>query len=332
MYRSFKAALVALLLACRLAHGQSQFETHNIEGWEVHLDKSIRAKEPASEAQVLKELQLRLREIVGLLPSKRIEELRRVGFYVHLEADSGKAGYTTREAAGDNETAAPGSIDLGGVEQFLQSQRDVPSRVLHELAHGYHFQVLGADDSEVRAAYTNAVHNNRYTHVLNWQGRVVDRSYALSSVFEYFALATQAYYERSGFYPFNRADLETYDPVAFELMRNVWENRPGPQPASVVSLGHLGHSCAAVGREGPGGTSVRTFPAILAIRNESQTPVEAWWLSGQGEQRKYADIAPGGLLLQRVFSPHVWQIRDQGNDCMADLHVGELGLHVTLQP
>lgn len=67
-----KVVFVAFLFACGLAHGQSQFETHYIEGWAVHLDKSIRAREPAVEAQVLQELQLRLREIGRLLPSNSL--------------------------------------------------------------------------------------------------------------------------------------------------------------------------------------------------------------------------------------------------------------------
>jgi hypothetical protein len=327
------AAFLVALLSGTLAQADSPFETRAVEGWAIHLDNAIRTKDPALESQVIHELQLRLEEMRQLLPPKRVEELRRVAFYVHLDAAPGHSGYITRPAPSDNNTdVSPGSIDLGSAAQFLESQREVPSRVLHELAHSYHFQVLGADDPDVRAAYDSALRANRYTHVRNWQGKVVDRSYALTDVFEYFALATQAYFERSGFYPFDRTELQAYDPMGFELMQAVWQNRPGPQPANILPLGRVGHACAQVTSAEPREMLARSLPSILAIRNDSQTTVEAWWLSGQGGEKKYAEIPPQGLFLQRVYNPHVWQIRDTRNGCLVALDVGPLGIHVTLEP
>ncbi len=329
MRAALAAALIALLLAAAgHADDLSMFDTRSIDGWRIHLEKRLQAEEPTLEQQVLEELGRRLEETDRLLPVKRVEELRRIEFYVHVSAQ-GRGGYISRRTAAEPAAAAPGSIDLGSAREFLDSQSQVPSRVLHELAHGYHFQVLGDDDPEVIEAYANAVRNHLYTHVKNWQGRVVDRSYALSSVFEYFALATQAYFERSGFFPFDRADLEAYDPAAFELMRAVWQERPGPQPAAFVALGRVGHRCEVV--EGAGGSHLRALPAVLAVRNDADSAVEVWWLSGRGEERKYAAVAPGGLLLQRVYSPHVWQVRDASGACLAALHVGALGFHVTLE-
>jgi hypothetical protein len=322
-------ALIALLLPVAVhADDLGTFDTRSVDGWHIHLEKRLWTEEPALEQQALVELERRLEETNRLLPAKRVEELRRIEFYVHLSTE-GQKGYITRRGAGEPAAAAPGSIDLGSAREFLDSQSQVPSRVLHELAHGYHFQVLGADDREVIDAYASAVRNHLYTHVKNWQGRVVERSYALTSVFEYFALATQAYFERSGFFPFDRADLQAYDPAAYRLMRAVWQERPGPQPASWVALSRVGQHCEVV--QGAGGPLLQTIPAVLAVRNDADSVVEVWWLSGRGEARKYAVVAPGELLLQRVFSPHVWQVRDPRDRCLAALQVGALGFHVTLE-
>jgi hypothetical protein len=326
-----RTAFLWLLLA-PFVDAATPAQTQTLEGWRVHLDTALCAREPALAAKVARELDLRLEEVQRLLPAKRIDELRRVEFYVHLQPRPGGGGYITGQTAADRDATPAGSIDLGSAEQFLTSQGEVPSRVLHELAHAYHFQVLGREDRDVLSAYDGALRENRYTHVANWQGRTVDRSYALTSVFEYFALATQSYFEKSGFYPFDRADLEAYDPTVYRLMQEVWEKRPGPQPATLVALGRLSRRCEEVdGGDGPIEVSTRAIAAVLAIRNQSVTTVEAWWLSGHGEERKYADIPPQGLLLQRVYSPHVWQVRSSEGACLAALHVGPLGLHVTLE-
>jgi hypothetical protein len=60
---------------------------------------------------------------------------------------------------------------------------------------------------------------------------------------EYFALLTQAYYERSGFFPFTREDLRKYDPVGFELARDAWEFRPGPVPAYLLKSSDPENGC-----------------------------------------------------------------------------------------
>jgi dipeptidyl-peptidase-4 len=93
--------------------------------------------------------------------------------------------------------------------------------VLHELAHGYHHQVLGHDHKELRAAYTNAVASKRYRQVLHVNGRQ-QRHYALNNDQEYFAEATEAYFGTNDFFPFVRSELKEHDPEMFELLERLW--------------------------------------------------------------------------------------------------------------
>ena len=102
-----------------------------------------------------------------------------------------------------------------------------PCMVLHELAHAYHFLVLGEKNPEIAAAYRQAVESGSYESV-DYAGGGKRRAYALVNEKEYFAEISEAYFGRNDFYPFTRADLQRHDPVGYELLRRLWgrvENR-----------------------------------------------------------------------------------------------------------
>jgi len=96
-----------------------------------------------------------------------------------------------------------------------------PAVILHELAHGYHDQILGFDHPEILAAYAKAKEAGTYTHVLLYTGEKV-KHYALTDPKEYFAEGTEAYLYRNDFFPFVRAELKGHDPVLHEVLLKVW--------------------------------------------------------------------------------------------------------------
>ena len=63
-----------------------------------------------------------------------------------------------------------GGIEIANARHFLE-WTDQPAMVLHELAHAYHHQVLGADNCEVRDAYDAAMRNAKYDAVLSASAR-----------------------------------------------------------------------------------------------------------------------------------------------------------------
>jgi toxin lethal factor len=84
--------------------------------------------------------------------------------------------------------------------------------LLHEIAHAVHHQLIGYDNSSIKAAFAQAL-----------ERKLVDKStYAATNEKEFFAEMTCAYLDRLHYYPHTRADLETHDPVTFRLMKSVW--------------------------------------------------------------------------------------------------------------
>jgi len=96
-----------------------------------------------------------------------------------------------------------------------------PAVILHELAHGYHDQVLGFGEPRIKAAYDKAMKAGIYDKVLLYTGREVEH-YAASNHKEYFAEGTEAYFYRNDFYPFVAAELRQHDPKLYELLEQIW--------------------------------------------------------------------------------------------------------------
>jgi dipeptidyl-peptidase-4 len=97
-----------------------------------------------------------------------------------------------------------------------------PAVVLHELAHGYHDQVLSFDDPRIIAVYEQAKQSGSYENVLLYTGKKV-RHYGLTDHKEYFAEGTEAFFYRNDFYPFVRAELNEHDPALHDLLQEIWE-------------------------------------------------------------------------------------------------------------
>jgi len=114
-----------------------------------------------------------------------------------------------------------GAVEVANAKTFLDWTHQQPWMVLHELAHGYHFQVLGTDHADVRACYEQAVKSKSYESVLHHDGKKV-RHYALTNDKEYFAEATEAYFGTNDYYPFVRAELKEHDPKMYEVLEKVW--------------------------------------------------------------------------------------------------------------
>jgi Mlc titration factor MtfA (ptsG expression regulator) len=78
---------------------------------------------------------------------------------------------------------------------------------------------------EIKAAYDKAKASGKYDRVerKDSEGRIhVDRAYAMTTPQEYFAEATEAYFSRNDFFPFNRDELKKHDPEIFALLEKIW--------------------------------------------------------------------------------------------------------------
>ena len=76
-----------LLLVALCIPGISQ-ETHVIrvvEGWQIRVEKKLLEKKPQLATEALSLVEMKLRELVWILPEKRIEQLRRVPIVMDLD-------------------------------------------------------------------------------------------------------------------------------------------------------------------------------------------------------------------------------------------------------
>lgn len=200
----------------------------NIEGWEVSIEPALLEGGPGSEeSRALQMLANHLQRIRILVPPGPLARLQTVGIWIERDHPTLKSmqyhpgadwlvehGHDPRLARKVHITQAR---DLLSRQQMLKH----PAVVLHELAHGYHDQVLGFDEPRIVAAYNQAKASGSYDSVLLYTGARV-RHYALTTPMEYFAEGTEAYFYRNDFYPFIRAELKEHDPALHDILVNVW--------------------------------------------------------------------------------------------------------------
>jgi hypothetical protein len=204
---------------------QSVYEQQSIHGFTVLLSPQLLAQARAA-ADVRAELTRQFGEVVEVVPPSAVAALRNVRIWVEWSRrpDAGAEFHVSQgwlEKNGYNPAKA-GGIEISNSLNFVSwSRAEQPCMVLHELAHAYHFLVLGERHPEIAAAYRQAVESRSYQSV-DYYGGGKRRAYALVDEKEYFAELSEAYFCRNDYYPFTRADLQQHDPVGYELLQRLW--------------------------------------------------------------------------------------------------------------
>ncbi len=118
------------------------------------------------------------------------------------------------------------ALEISNVANFVDwCHLNQPYMILHELAHAYHFRVLGMDYEPIEKAYESAMAGARYDTVRYHAGnrRYIQRlAYASNNKLEYFAEITEAFLGRNDFYPFEKGDLWRHDPKGYQLLEDIW--------------------------------------------------------------------------------------------------------------
>ena len=196
----------------------------------IHEDMLTTSQQATTES-ALELLRIQLDEIVRVLPTTAVSELRKVSLWVSPEypKTSPRAEYHPgaewlRDKGRD--PAMVKGVEFTNVRIFAAEVRRMPNFALHELAHAYHDRVLGFDEPRVVACYEAAKASGKYDHVLRQDSegrRSLDRAYAMSDHKEYFAECTEAFFSRNDFFPFNRDELKEHDPNMFALLKLLWK-------------------------------------------------------------------------------------------------------------
>lgn len=236
MFRS-RRPLIAMLLpafvvvfsaACEaLALTADDYETTVLEGWTVKVEKSLTGDPRRDQALAL--LQSKLSGVRRVVPKAVIPKLQQVTIWLSREVAPGAAYHPSAgwlEANGRVVEMAE-SIEIMNVDDFLEWSKVQPWMVLHELAHAYHHRFLpgGYDHPLIISSYKRAVKGGKYKRVLYHDGSK-RKAYALNNPMEFFAEASEAYFGRNDFQPFNRRQLKAFDVKTYRMIGKVWGVKP----------------------------------------------------------------------------------------------------------
>ncbi len=215
---------------------RDRYQETTLENWRVLISKRFQTKEnQLLRGRVLELLHDHLYRIGRVVPAAALARLRAIPVWVEV-AEPHHPCMCYHVSAGwlrahDMNPEKARSVEIANARNFLKWTREQPWMVLHELAHGYHHQVLKFDNPEIIACYQRAVASKLYETVLHWDGHKV-RHYALTNPTEYFAESTEAYFGTNDFYPFVRPELKQHDPRMYALLEKLWgvEAEKGAKP------------------------------------------------------------------------------------------------------
>ena len=211
----------------------SAYPRTTIEGFAVrtHPDVLSHTSDARNANSILRQ---KLNEITRLLRSDQIVRLRRVPIVLEWDVRSyGACYHVSADWLRENgyDPAKAGCVEVSNLRDFFaQVTTTQPLALLHEFAHAYHYQVLGANYSPLRTAYVRAVNSGLYEHV--WRANKTERekAYALTDTQEFFAELTEAYWGRNDYFPFTRAELQSYDPESCAVIAQIWSSPPPSKP------------------------------------------------------------------------------------------------------
>lgn len=211
--------------------------TRNLEGWTVRVDdRLLKGDQAAAGARALKLLEARLVAVAVVVPEKSLAKLRTITIELDLNYGDLRAMQYHPDAGwlkehGYSELLAK-CVHIPDIEDFLEPEgiHSQPWVVLHELAHGFHDQIIGFDDLRVIAAWKKFRESGKYKSVLTASGRMHEH-YGVTDAKEFFAEMTECYFGSNDFYPFVAGELKQADPEIFALLADIWGPLPGMAPA-----------------------------------------------------------------------------------------------------
>lgn len=209
------------------------YETRELLGFQLMINQSLIATEPALLARVLLQLEHDIDLISSLVPEAQFEILRKSRIWIELHGSMELGGGTGRgmcfhpssEWLTDRGLLAEkeGGVEIVRAADFPGWRLNQPFMLFHELAHAYHWR-LGFEREDVRSAYEAAMDAGLYdavTYNMAAEGELVT-AYAAQNEREYFAEISEAYFGLNDYFPFTRRQLRVHDPAGFELVRRLW--------------------------------------------------------------------------------------------------------------
>lgn len=221
---------IELVTANREFTPTEKYQKRVLAGFTVLIHPDV-LQQKKSGSEAIQFIEGQLKTLNGTLPKDKLELLRKVRIWIEWEGRKNGAAEFHPSAVwlkrnGYNPEKA-GCVEVSNARNFVQWNRDKNvSGMLHEMSHALHHLHLGHDNARILAAYQQAKDRKIYDSVSFIQGgRIQNRqrqAYAMNNDKEYFAEISEAYFGHNDFFPFNRDQLKSHDPVGFELIKETW--------------------------------------------------------------------------------------------------------------
>jgi hypothetical protein len=331
-----RLVLTALLVSTALAAGQTPepkkkkdnvpagYRKLSLEGFTLYYSDRVHEEDRASKLKrtPLEALETELQLVNAVLKNLSAEKLKKIkSVPIWVEWDE-------RVAMGNGRGGGAVAVFLGGHQAGLMARGDDPVKAnavtilslrslasehqpgnesgrcvtLHELAHAFHYHVVGDDNPQVKATYKQAMERKLYDPAL----------YAATNEYEYFAELSCCYLKKLDYFPRTREELKKHDPKGYELMLKVWGRAPeskeptataavGPKLASPDGDGQFSLKATRAEIE-PGQTLVGTLPDKAQWAGRPVLAVEFPVRSGRALaavsrlNALYADLEDFGLI------------------------------------
>jgi hypothetical protein len=204
----------------------SDYYQRQMQGFSLFVSRDVTVRIRERDA-IYKELEKQLDNIRKVLTPEQYARLSKTKIWIEWDnpALNNPAAYLGSEAWIKLRGLNPeklGCIEICSSTRFLQGAIRRPWMLMHELAHAWHFKVLGENHAGVLQAYADAMDKKLYDSVEYVEGTKKRRAYAAKNHIEYFAELTEAWFGKNDYFPFTRAQLEQHDPEGYKLMKEVW--------------------------------------------------------------------------------------------------------------
>lgn len=201
------------------------YESKTIRGWNVRIERRLKEEDKGLYDQTVKLLESQLDDVLKVLPTEKIQTLRRTTIWVDFASrgESAMVYHPSRDwliENGWNPDKADG-VEISHPAKFISWSKEQPWMVLHELAHAYHDQILGFDNKRVIDAYEKAKKSGRYEEVKHVNGRT-QRHYGMNNQMEFFAEMTETYFGKNDMAPLDREALKKHDLSTFLWIEREW--------------------------------------------------------------------------------------------------------------
>ena len=224
------------------------YRSRSLVGWPIRISRELRDTKPEKTTTALKLIKQQLQHLTYILPPESLAIIQNVPIWlsppyngVRPTAEYHPGGAWLQQQGRRPELVE--CVELTNIDIFAREYKRMPMLMLHELAHAYHHQFLGFENSEINQAYERAKASGSYESILRGNGKL-ERAYGLNNPQEYFAETTEAFFGTNDFYPFVRAELHQHDPRMEQTLAQAWNpakplaqfGNPDPRPSRMAAL------------------------------------------------------------------------------------------------